>query len=132
MTENNLILFDGDCNLCNQSINFIIKNDKKEVFRFASINSLKGKALLNEYQVNNQKNTIFLIQKSTVFTKSTAVFLICKQLDFPFTLLYLFMVFPRFLRDFFYTLVAKNRKYFFKKHNDCLILNDLNSHRFLK
>ncbi|MEM1136113.1 MAG: DCC1-like thiol-disulfide oxidoreductase family protein [Bacteroidota bacterium] len=116
-----IILFDGVCNLCNGSVNFIIDYDKANSFKFASLQSEKGKTLLKKYQLDLQLNSIVLIENGKAFQKSTAALRISKKLSFPFFLLSFFLFTPRSIRDFAYDMIAKNRYAWFGKSDSCRI-----------
>jgi predicted DCC family thiol-disulfide oxidoreductase YuxK len=116
-----VIYFDGICNLCNASINFIIKRDPKGHYKFASLQS--------EYAVENlpdeltrvgQLPTLVLIDKN-IKTRSTAALTIAKHLSGLWPLIYIFIILPPFIRDFFYDLIAKNRYKLFGKRDHCMI-----------
>ncbi|MDH5368269.1 MAG: thiol-disulfide oxidoreductase DCC family protein [Cyclobacteriaceae bacterium] len=117
-----LILFDGVCNLCNGAVNFIIDRDKKEKFQFATLQSDKGKHLLRRIDLPTDKlNTIVLIDQSKIYTKSTAVLHITKQLSGFWSLLFVLIIVPRFIRDECYDIVARSRYKWFGKTNACRV-----------
>lgn len=117
-----VVLFDGLCNLCNASINFIIKHDKKGVFKFASLQSDKGKELLEKYAKSDlQTTTIVLIENNKVYIKSTAALKIAKQLNGLYPLLYLLLIVPPFIRNGVYDFIAKRRYIWFGKQDVCMI-----------
>ena len=120
---NKLILFDGVCNLCDEVINFIIKKDRKRLFRYTSLQSTIGKKLSIEYGLptNNYKTFIY-IKKGSIYVKSNAVLEICKDMGFPWNSLYISkFVIPVFLRNMIYAFVSKNRYFFFGKKEYCQI-----------
>ena len=105
-----IILFDGVCNFCNSSINFVIRHDKKNHFRFAPLQSETGKQLLQQFEAGELPlDSIVLIENNKLYKQSTAVLKIAKQLGGAYRLLYGFVILPRFLRDAVYKYVAKNR-----------------------
>jgi len=119
-----IILFDGICNLCNYSVSFILKKDKKKHFRFASLQSDAAKKLLlhaNNKNILNNLKSIVLISNNKVYTKSTAVLKIGKYLKFPYNLSYLLLIVPRFFRDFIYDYISKNRYKWFGKNETCMM-----------
>lgn len=118
-----IILFDGVCNLCNGAINFIIKRDKKNVFRYASLQSEIGKKLIAERKIDTtQLDSILLIDpKLAYYYKSTAALHIAKQLSGLYPLLSVFLIFPTFFRDWIYNIIAKNRYKWFGKKESCMI-----------
>ncbi|MHA7057223.1 thiol-disulfide oxidoreductase DCC family protein [Aquimarina sp. M1] len=118
-----VILFDGVCNLCNGAVNFIIKRDKNDVFRYASLQSKIGKKLAEERGIDISKlDTILLIEPSVAYYhKSTAALRIAKQLSGGYPLLSVFLIFPKFLRDCVYDIISKNRYKWFGKKESCMI-----------
>jgi predicted DCC family thiol-disulfide oxidoreductase YuxK len=128
---NNIILFDGVCNFCDSSVQFIIKRDKKAIFRFAPIQSDTGKELARKYNVSLNIDSLILIEHSKCYYKSSAVFRICKRLKGSWKLLYMLIVIPKPLRDYLYDYVAKNRYKWFGKKTECMMpLPDIKN-RFL-
>ena len=120
--KNSIILFDGVCNLCNASVNFIIKHDKKAHFKFASLQSDAAKELLLQY--NSKKinmDSIILIENNNLYEKSTAALRISKKLDNGFRFLYIFTIIPTFIRDYVYNYIAKNRYKWYGKKDACMI-----------
>jgi len=127
-----IILFDGVCNLCNASVNFIIKHDKKEYFKFASLQSDVAKDLLLHFNSKKiKKESIILIEDKKFYQKSTAALRISKKLNGGYKLLYLFIIIPTFIRDLVYSYIAKNRYKWFGKKNNCIIPNQKIKKRFL-
>lgn len=122
MKDPSIILFDGVCNFCNYWVNFIIKRDKKKQFRFASLQSDAAKRLLANYQYDNKTiETVILIEEGKVYTHSTAALRICKKLSGAWPLLYGLIIFPKFIRDWQYTFVAKRRYAWFGRSETCRI-----------
>ena len=133
-SKKSLILFDGVCNICNSSVNFILKRDTKNTFLYTSLQSDVAKKLLLQYRIKIIKNnwdSVLLIQHNKVFDKSTAVLLILKNLSFPYNLSIVFMVIPKFIRDFFYDRIAKNRYRWFGKKETCMVPTKENLNKFL-
>lgn len=121
-TDYKIILFDGVCNLCNSSVNFIIDHDRKNIFRFASLQSDSGQVLLKKFGLNNVSfDSIILIDKEKYFTRSSAVLKIAK--DFPgfWKLLYIFIIIPPAIRDLLYDIIAENRYKWFGKKDSCRV-----------
>ena len=132
MTQHPIILFDGICNLCNSSVQFVIKNDKKNKFMFASLQSNAGQQLLKQYQLPLQSfNSFVLIQNEKVFLKSTAALMVAKQLNGITKLLYGFIIVPVFIRNAVYNFIAKNRYKWFGKKDSCMIPTSKLKQRFL-
>ena len=126
-----IILFDGDCNLCNNYINLIIKHDKKDNFRFATIKSQIGQNIIKNFDLTNvEDDTLFLVKRRCAYTKSDAVIKILSSLQFPINILSLIVLIPRFIRNYFYDIIARNRKKFFKTKS-CLGAKQEHAKRFL-
>ncbi|MEX0778833.1 MAG: DCC1-like thiol-disulfide oxidoreductase family protein [Balneolales bacterium] len=121
-TKPAIILFDGVCNLCNSSINFVIDRDPNRRFRYAALQSLKGKQLMSDLDFNAQElSSIILIENKHIYRKSTAALKIARLLDFPWPLLYGFILVPPFIRNLVYDIIARNRYKWFGIQNECRI-----------
>lgn len=132
MNDKMIILFDGVCNLCLSSIQFIIKNDLNDKFRLAAIQSKEGKEIIRKYSIDIIKNdSIILINNKNINYRSTAVLLILKQLVTFWRFFYIFYFIPYPLRDFIYFLIAKSRYNFFGKKNKCLVPDEKIKSKFL-
>lgn len=117
-----IILFDGVCNLCNGAVIFIIKRDKKDLFRFAAIQSEPGVQLIDTHGIDTSKtDSIILIEEERYFTKSSAALRIARYLSGGYPLLYAFIILPKFIRDGLYDLIANNRYKWFGKRESCMI-----------
>ncbi|HET6225082.1 MAG TPA: thiol-disulfide oxidoreductase DCC family protein [Bacteroidia bacterium] len=117
-----IVLFDGVCNFCDASVNFIIRHDKKDYFRFAPLQSEKGKQLLQQFNVDtNELNTFILLENNKIYTRSTASLKVTRRLSGAYFLLYAFMLVPPFIRDAVYNLIAKNRYKLFGKKDNCMV-----------
>ena len=127
-----LILFDGVCNLCNGAVNFVIVRDDKQKFKFAALQSETGLALKEKYRIDaNDLESIILIENDILFMKSSAVLRIAKHLSLPWSIFYLFIIIPSFLRDFCYDLIAKNRYRWFGKKDQCRVATPELRNRFI-
>jgi len=119
---NNIILFDGLCNLCNGSVNFILKRDKVGKFKFASLQSEIGIELTKKYNIDtNIVDSIILIKNDNVFIKSSAVLEILKDLPIGWRILLIGIILPNFIRDWMYDLIVKHRYKIFGKKDECPI-----------
>lgn len=117
-----IILFDGVCNLCNSAINFVITHDTKDHFRFTSLQSSTGQYLLEKHQINpRDTDSIVLISNGKAYVKSAAALHISRNLNNGLSLLYGFMIVPKFIRNAVYDYVAKNRYKWFGKKDSCMI-----------
>lgn len=115
-----VILFDGLCNLCNASVQFVIKHDSKKIFRFASLQSSFGEKILKENQLPADTfNSFILFENNRIYTRSTAALLVAKNLSGFVKFLYSFIIVPKFIRDIVYNLIAKNRYKWFGKREAC-------------
>ena len=134
-SKKSIILFDGVCNLCNSSVNFIIKRDSKNNFVYTSLQSDVTKKLLLQYRIKineNNLDSIMLIHKNKVFNKSTAVLYILKNLPFPYNLGVIFIVIPKCIRDYIYDIIAQNRYNWFGKKDSCMVPTKEYLDKFLK
>ncbi len=133
MNNNPVILFDGVCNLCNGSVQFVIKHDQKAIFMFASLQGEVGQQLLREHKMpDTGLSSFILIQEGKVYTKSTAALTVAKQLSGVVKYLYIFRVIPTFIRDGVYNFIARNRYKWFGKQESCMVPTNEMLARFLK
>ena len=133
MNNDNIILFDGVCNLCSTAVVFIIKKDKRQLYTFTSLQSDYGKALLKFNKVDSaEMESIILISHDKMYLKSSAALRIAKNLSLPYSLLYAFIIIPPVIRDFFYDVIAKHRYKWFGKQNDCMVPSPELRARFLE
>ncbi len=118
-----IILFDGICNLCNSSVQFIIERDKKDVFRFVALQSELGQEICNYVGVNPKiTDSIILYEPGTAYyLKSEAALKIVAEFHSVYTLLVIFKIFPIGIRDSIYDYVAKNRYKWYGKKEQCMI-----------
>ena len=122
MNNKKIILFDGVCNFCSYWVNFTIKRDTKDLFRFATLQSSASKELTNKFNIDiSNLDTFILIDGDKVFTKSTAALKVCGELTGLIKILYPLILLPEFFRDFIYNLIAKHRYKFFGKKDFCFI-----------
>lgn len=121
-TKHIIVLFDGVCNLCSSSVNFIIKRDKNDLFRFVATQTAAGEQLSKLYGVSPISNdTLIVIEDGKVFTKSTAALRVAKRLSGLWPAFIVLYAAPRFIRDYFYNLIAKNRYKWFGKQDTCIM-----------
>ncbi|MGA1227695.1 MAG: thiol-disulfide oxidoreductase DCC family protein [Tamlana sp.] len=118
-----LILFDGVCNLCNSSVQYVIKHDKDNVFMFTALQSDLGKRIISKFQIDTNKTDSILLYnpKKGIDYKSTAALKIAHQLGFPNNLLSVFFIVPTFIRNWVYNYIAKNRYKWYGKKDACVI-----------
>lgn len=117
-----LILFDGVCNFCDDTVQKIIKADKDNIFVFSSIQSPFGQAVLRHIGIKSNVDSIVLYQPNVAyFIESDAVIEISKQLGGIYSLIQLGSIFPASLRNSIYRYFAKNRYKWYGKKNECAI-----------
>lgn len=126
-----IILFDGECNFCNQSVQFIIKRDPKGHFKFTSLQNEIGKELLRTYNAPVDMDSFVLIEGNKCYFQSSAALRVCKNLKGAWKLAYLLLIVPKPLRDTFYGIMAKNRYKWFGKRESCMIPSPKERKRFL-
>ncbi len=127
-----IILFDGVCNFCNSSVNFIIDRDATNYFKFGALQSDEGQVLLKKHnQSTVSYDTLMLIEGDMLYTRSTAALRIAKKLNGLWSLFYVFIIIPKFLRDPIYNLIAKNRYKMFGKKDTCRLPTPAERAKFL-
>lgn len=116
-----VILFDGVCNFCNATINFLIDRDSKGIFKFAALQSESGQEILEQHQIKvlTEADSVVLEKDGKIYQKSDAALEIARHMDGLWKLLYAFKIVPRFFRDAIYDLVAKNRYKLMGKRDSC-------------
>ena len=134
-TEKYIVLFDGVCNFCNGAVNFIIDRDKQGKFAFASLQSEIGMEIIKKYDLvvrYKDLDSIILVKNNQVYIKSRAALEIARELDGGWPLFYMFIIFPSFILDFFYDLLAKYRYKLFGKSETCRVPTSDIRNRFLE
>ncbi|MFP4620392.1 MAG: thiol-disulfide oxidoreductase DCC family protein [Bacteroidales bacterium] len=127
-----IVLFDGYCNLCSGSVVFVLKRERGDVFRFASLQSDFAERLLTDMGMEKDvSDSIVLVEGGKVYTQSTAALRISKRLRFFWPALYAFVVVPKFIRDPVYDWIARNRYKWFGKSSTCFVPTQDESHKFL-
>jgi predicted DCC family thiol-disulfide oxidoreductase YuxK len=117
-----VVLFDGVCNFCNERINFIIRHDKKDYFRFAALQSDIGKKILADHGITMaDPDTFILVENGKAYDRTTAALRIVKHLKGLWPALYAFIIVPPFLRDIVYRIIAKNRYKWWGERESCMI-----------
>lgn len=128
-----IILFDGVCNLCNSAIQYVIKYDKKDVFRFVALQSELGIEILAHIGINNKNiDSVILYEPGKAYYyKSNAALEIAKSLGGFFTFGTLFRIIPTGIRNSLYDYIAKNRYKWYGKQESCLLPTPALSSKFL-
>lgn len=128
-----IILFDGVCNFCNASINFVMDHDPKYLFKFAALQSDFAKEKLAKAGLNtNDFDSVVLIEGDKVYTRSTAALRIARLLSGAWPLMYGFVIVPPFIRNAVYDLVARNRYRWFGKSENCRLPSPEERARFVR
>lgn len=127
-----IILFDGVCKLCNHWSRFIIRFDSQHLFKLCAVQSDAGQALLKQrgYPLDHFE-TMLLVCGDRVFTKSDAFIEIVRQLPLPWSFAIVFKIFPQKCRNWFYDRIALNRYRLFGKYDVCILPSPDNKQRFL-
>jgi predicted DCC family thiol-disulfide oxidoreductase YuxK len=126
-----ILLFDGVCNLCNQSVQFIINRDKAGLFQFAALQSDVGIALMQKYQLPTDLDTVVLVLGNKAYTRSDAALQVLRHLGMPWSLATVFFILPKGFRDLVYNYIAKNRYRWFGRQESCMMPTADLKRRFL-
>jgi predicted DCC family thiol-disulfide oxidoreductase YuxK len=130
--DKKIVLFDGVCNYCNDKINFIIKNDKHDVFRFVALQSETGQKIINYLGIDSSIDSIILYEPGyAYFIKSEAVFRIIKHLSSSVRLLLFFNFIPTSIKNIFYDIIAKNRYNWYGKKESCMMPTEEVKRKFI-
>jgi predicted DCC family thiol-disulfide oxidoreductase YuxK len=128
-----LVLFDGVCNLCNGTVNFIIDHDPDGYFRFAPLQSDEAQErLAGTDAAGADLDTIVLVEDGAAYVRSTAALRIARRLTAPWPLLSLFLAVPRPLRDAVYDWIATHRYDWFGRRDQCRLPTPALKDRFLE
>ena len=116
-----VILFDGFCNLCSGTVDFLLKHDRKKQFSFISLQSVEGKLLILKYQIPADTDSVILIKSNRIYFESEAFVEIVATLNFPWKLISVIKFIPAQIRNSIYRWIAKNRYRWFGKRESCRI-----------
>lgn len=132
MTEvRNILFYDGDCALCNRSVNFVLKHERNKELFFAPLQSELAKKELSKYNYDfSELGTFALIKNGQAYFKSDAALSLSSFVKAPFSWFVIFKIVPRFIRNAIYDMVARNRKKWFKKAY-CVMPDPADKGRFL-
>jgi predicted DCC family thiol-disulfide oxidoreductase YuxK len=133
-----IVLYDGICGLCNRFVQFILRRDPTGVFRFASLQSALASQILQRHGLNAADlDTVYVVvnpgeSSESLLARSNAVLYVLRQLGGIWRVSALVCkVFPRPLRDFFYSIVARTRYRFFGRYETCPLPSAETRARFL-
>jgi predicted DCC family thiol-disulfide oxidoreductase YuxK len=133
MHDEPVILFDGVCNFCNALVNFVIRQDKKNIFRFAALQSESGKKILEEYNLNwKESDSFVLVENNKAWQRSTATLKLYNKLPWYWKWTQIFWIVPKFIRDGVYNFIARNRYKWFGKKEECVIPTPAVRQKFLE
>lgn len=117
-----IVLFDGVCNFCNASVNFVIEHDKAGYFKFAPLQSEIGEELVAKHQIDTaDTDSVIVVENDRTYTHSSAALRIAKQLDGIWSWTYAFIVVPKPIRDLAYRIFAKYRYRMFGRQDACMM-----------
>lgn len=126
-----IVLFDGECNFCDASVQFIIARDPHGYFRFAALQSDTGEGLKKKYQIPQKLDSFLVIENDTVYDSSDAALFVCKHLKGMWKTFYVTKIIPKSIRDVAYKIFARNRYKWFGKKDSCTIPSPDIRSRFL-
>ena len=132
--DKKIILFDGVCNLCNSSVQYVIKHDTKDIFRFVALQSELGQKIINHIGISEKSIDSIILYEAGIayYYKSAAALEIAKQLGDLYAFATIFKILPLSLRDSIYDYVAKNRYKWYGKQESCMIPTSTLQSKFLK
>ena len=125
-----ILIYDGECNLCDRSVRFILNHEKDSSLYFTHINSPKGKEIRNSFGIDEEYDSILLCEGDRLYGKSDAVLRIALYLKMPFSFLPFFFWIPLFIRDRLYDLIARKRYSWFGK-DSCIVPDERLRERFI-
>ncbi|MGP4078916.1 thiol-disulfide oxidoreductase DCC family protein [Pseudalkalibacillus sp. R45] len=128
---NSILLFDGECNLCNGIVQFVIKRDPKAQFKFAALQSETGQRLLKEHNLPHTFDSFILIENGKAYQKSSAGLRVTRHLNGAWRVFTIFKIIPTPVRDVVYNFIARNRYKWFGKRDSCMIPTPDIKSRFL-
>lgn len=110
MENKPIVFYDGDCGFCNKSVQFILNNETSDAIHFAPLQSEFAQSFFTSKGLPApDMSTFYFWDKTTMYSKSSGALRVINYLKFPFPLLKIGFIFPRFLRDWVYDFIAKRR-----------------------
>ncbi len=129
--SDSVVFFDGVCNLCNSTVQWLIRRDKNNQLKYASLQSQFADRTITEAAIRNTDSIVFY-KNQRFYTKSTAVIQILRTLGFPYLLSGILLIVPKFIRDWVYDTVARNRYKWFGKREQCMVPDPSLKSKFLE
>ena len=132
-----IVLYDGVCGLCNRLVQFLLKRDKRDRFRFASLQSELARHVLTRHDLDpNDLDTVYVVENydqsnETLLDRSEAILFMLSQLGGIWSLSGVGRVLPRGFRNALYKIVARNRYSVFGKHESCMLPEPKHRAKFL-
>jgi predicted DCC family thiol-disulfide oxidoreductase YuxK len=131
--ESQIIFFDGVCNLCEGTVQFLLKRNKKKNLLFASLQSNSGQQMLKHFNLPlNNFNSFVFIENGKLYQRSAGALRVTKYLSGLWPLLYAFLIVPPFIRNAVYDFVARNRYKWYGQKNECWLPTPELQKRFLE
>ncbi len=110
MSNKKILFYDGDCPFCNRAVNFVLAHKKSgNNIYFSPLQSELAKQELKKHNIHIKMDTLYYLTQNKVYDKSSASVMLAKSFKFPYNLLVVFYIVPKFLRDFVYNQIAKRR-----------------------
>jgi len=127
-----ILFFDGNCNLCNRSVKFVLRKEKNAELSFSPLQSEFAKNILKEKNITQDLNTMMLLENGTLYDRSSAALRVTKYLKGLWPLMGVFLIVPPFLRNFFYNILSKNRITWFGISDYCEMMTPELKKRFIE
>lgn len=137
-TGSHLVLYDGVCGLCSRLLQFLLRHDRRRVFRFAPLQGPTARSLVARWGGNPDELTTFYVcadyrtPRARVFTRSNAALFVARELGWPWKLLLVARIVPKVLRDVLYDVVARTRYQIFGRYDQCLLPSAESRSRFVE
>lgn len=128
----NILFFDGNCGLCNRSVKFVLRKEKKNELLFSALQSGFAKKTLRSFELKDQLDSMVLLENGKIYTESSAALRITKYLKGLWPLMMAFLIVPPFIRNAVYRYIAKNRITWFGMADYCEMMTPELKKRFLE